>query len=194
MKYIGTLVVATLFVLVISPKAEAWEDKECSIATLKGSFGYTSTGALLPAYAGPDAGPFAEVGRQTFDGKGHTDATATVSSNGDITQVTVEGTYSVKPDCTGSMTLQVAPFDATVDVAFVIDHDGEEIRAIVTDANVIESRVYRKQFRERREEHSSLMLGSPAFSRRSSNLSSPTQPYFPAGRAGRISPPKKEVC
>jgi hypothetical protein len=124
-------------------------DKGCSNATLQGGFGYTSTGTLLPSYVPPPfAGPFAEVGRQTFDGKGGTDATATVSSIGNITQnVTVTGTYVVNPDCTGSMTLNVITFGATVHVDFVIDDDGVEIRAIVTDSGVIESRVYKKQFR-----------------------------------------------
>jgi hypothetical protein len=125
--------------------------KECSNATLQGGFGYTSTGTLL-AVPPPFAGPFAEVGRQTFDGKGNTDATATTSSNGNIVKVTIVGKYAVNPDCTGSMTLSVSPFDATVHVDFVIDHDGTELRAIVSDAGSIESRVYRKQFRPGRNE------------------------------------------
>jgi hypothetical protein len=70
--------------------------KECSIATLHGSFGYTSTGTLLDSYVPPPfAGPFAEVGKQTFDGKGNTDATATLGANGNIQQVTIQGTYRV---------------------------------------------------------------------------------------------------
>jgi hypothetical protein len=70
------LVFATAFVLGIVPSAQASEPKECSNATLQGSFGYTATGTLLPAAAPPPfAGPFGEVGRQTFDGKGHTEAT-----------------------------------------------------------------------------------------------------------------------
>ncbi len=121
--------------------------KECSTATLKGSFGYTSIGTLTDSYVPPPfAGPFAEVGRQSFDGKGNTTATATVSSNGSINAVTVEGTYTVNADCTGTMTLNVSPFGSTVDVDFVIDDDGAEVRAIVSDAGVVESRVYRKQF------------------------------------------------
>jgi len=68
-----------------------------------------------------------------------------VSSNGSITPVTVKGRYTVNPDCTGTMTLDVSPFDSTVDVDFVIDANGAEIRAIVTDTGVIESRVYKKQ-------------------------------------------------
>lgn len=123
--------------------------EECSIATLKGSFGYTSTGTLLDSdVPAPYAGPFAEVGRQTFDGKGNTNATATVSSNGNILQhATIRGTYTVNADCTGSMTLYVVQFQATAHADFVIDRDGAEIRAIGTDSGVIESRVYRKQFR-----------------------------------------------
>jgi hypothetical protein len=122
--------------------------KECSIATLQGSFGYTSTGTLLDSYVPPPlAGPFAEVGRQTFDGKGYAKATATLSTNGNIQQVTIQGTYTVNADCTGSMTLYVVQFQSTVHADFVIDRDGAEIRAIGTDAGVIETRVYRKQFR-----------------------------------------------
>ena len=43
---------------------------------------------------------------QTFDGNGNTNATATISSNGNIAKVTVQGTYTVNPDCTGTMILE----------------------------------------------------------------------------------------
>jgi len=153
MKNIATVVVfATLFVLSIVPKARAGEGEECSNATLRGSFGYISTGTLLDTYVPPPfAGPFAEVGRQAFDGKGHTDGAATLSSNGNISKVTVEGTYAVNPDCTGSMVLNVIEFGVTVHADFVIDDGGAELRAIVTEAGVVESRVYRKQVRGDRE-------------------------------------------
>ncbi len=126
--------------------------KECSNATLQGSFGYTSTGTLLPSYVPPPyAGPFAEVGRQTFDGKGKTDATGTLSANGNIfSKVTFEGTYAVNPDCTGTMTLSSSLGVSHAD--FVIDDDGTELRLIFTDSGVVESRVYSKQFRQDRKE------------------------------------------
>jgi hypothetical protein len=148
------LIVSTIvFALGIAPSAQADEHDGCSIATLRGSFGYTSTGTLLEAYVPPPlAGPFAEVGKQTFDGKGKTNATATLSTNGNPATVTVEGTYAVNPDCTGSMTLHVSPFDSTVHAYFVIDDDGAEFRAIVTDPNLVESRVYRNQFPGGRKE------------------------------------------
>ena len=149
MKFIASVVVvAAVFVLGVVPKARAAEDEPCSNATLRGTFRYTGTGSLLPAYAQPPlAGPFAEVGRQTFDGNGNTQATATLSANGNPFTVTIEGTYAVNPDCTGFMTLNVSPFGATVHADFVIDDDGAEFRAIVTDPGVVERRVYKSSRR-----------------------------------------------
>jgi len=165
MKHIATLVVfATVFVLGIAPKAQAWEEKDCSNATIKGSFGYTSTGTLLASIPGlppPLAGPFAEVGRQTFDGKGDTDAAATLSANGNIQPVTIAGTYTVNPNCTGTMTLNISPLGVISHLDFVIDDDGAELRAIVTDSGgFVETRVYRKQFRGDCEDQSKLTSGA----------------------------------
>jgi hypothetical protein len=163
MKHIAAVVVfVTVFVLGMAPKSQAWDQKECSNATLQGSFGYSSTGTLLDSYVPPPfAGPFAEVGRQTFDGKGHTEATATLSSNGNINQaVAINGTYAVNSDCTGSMKLNIPSFGATVHADFVIDDNGAEIRAIVTESGVIESRVYKKQFLGDHEDNAKLTRGA----------------------------------
>jgi hypothetical protein len=133
---------------VVAEEQATSKAKECSKATLWGSFGYSSTGTLLDSYVpAPYAGPFGEVGRQTFDGKGNTSAKATTSSNGNIAPVTIEGTYTVNSDCTGSMTLNVSPFDSVVHADFVIDDDGVQLRAIGTDSGLIETRVYSKQWR-----------------------------------------------
>ena len=107
------LVFTALCVLGNAPGAQAGEHRACSNASLQGSFGFTSTGTLV-AFPPPVAGPFAEIGRQTFDGRSNTDAIATLSANGNIVRVTVQGTYVVNPDCTGAMTLYVLPLGATV--------------------------------------------------------------------------------
>jgi len=147
------LAVSMFYAQSVVAEEQSSKVKECSKATLSGSFGYSSTGTLLDSYVpAPYAGPFGEVGRQTFNGRGNTSATATTSSNGNITPVTVEGTYTVNPDCTGSMTLNVSPFDSTVHADLVIDNDGAEIRAIGSDAGLIETRVYHKQFSSGRNE------------------------------------------
>jgi hypothetical protein len=144
-----TPTLATIFVTMLvmgtAPTARADEPRACSNASLKGSFGFTSQGALLAGVPPPIVGPFGEIGRQTFDGQGNTDGTATLSANGNIVRVTIQGTFVVNPDCTGSMMLSVAPIGATADLDFVIDDNGAELRAIVTGTGAVETRVYRKQ-------------------------------------------------
>lgn len=117
----------------------------CSVASLNGSYGYTNTGAIV---AGPDAGPFAGVGRQTFDGKGNTQASATVSVNGNVLRVTIKGTYTVNTDCTGSMLLTVSagPETFTNHVDFVIVGGGSAFRAINADAGAVITTTGKKQF------------------------------------------------
>jgi hypothetical protein len=142
------MVVSMFYARSVVAEEQSSKVKECSKATLSGGFGYSSIGTLLDSYVpAPYAGPFGEVGRQTFDGRGNTSATATTSSNGNIAPVTIEGTYTVNSDCTGSMTLNVSPFDSVVHVDFVIDDDGAQLRAIGTDSGLIETRVYTKQCR-----------------------------------------------
>ena len=145
------IIFATVFVPGIVRSAQAGENKGCSNATLQGSFGFTSVGNLIDpnVYPPPFAGPYAEVGRQTFDGKGTTSGTATLSANGNPQAVTITGTYVVNPDCTGTMTLYVSPFNSYGHADFVIDDDGAEIRLIFTDSGLVESRIYKKQFQGR---------------------------------------------
>jgi hypothetical protein len=144
-----TQTLATIFmalvVLGLATTARAGEPQGCSNATLRGSFGFTSQGALLAGVPPPVVGPFGEVGRQIFDGRGNTEGTATLSANGNIVRVTFYGTYVVNPDCTGSMSLYVSPIGTTAELDFVIDDNGTELRAIVTAAGTVETRVYRKQ-------------------------------------------------
>jgi len=135
-----TLVIAfaIAFVLGIGLTVEAQEHRECSDASLNGSFGFTSSGTLN-ALPPPSAGPFGEIGRQTFDGQGNTDGTATLTANGNLRRVTWQGTYVVNPDCTGSMTLFVSPLGATVNLDFVIDDEGlvfqETLRPVFTGSS-----------------------------------------------------------
>jgi hypothetical protein len=140
-----TLVIAAVTVLAlgVAPKAKA-DDKGCSNVIVQGTFAYTGTGFI--AAPSPAAGPFVEVGTQTFDGRGGTTYAATLSANGNIVQVTATGTYTVNPDCTGTMTLQVLPRNATVHIFFVIADGGSEIQAIETDPGLIITRVARRLF------------------------------------------------
>ena len=143
-KAFATILLSTLAVLGIVPNAQA--QSSCSNASLSGSFGYTNTGTIVT----PPLGLFAGVGRQTFDGKGDTEATATVSVNGQIYQATIKGTYVVNPDCTVSMTLSVSAGGQhfTNQVDFVIVCGGTEVEAINKDSGSVITTVAKKQFRE----------------------------------------------
>ena len=136
------ITVATTLALGIASKAQA-ADKECSNTTLKGTFAFFSTGFITAPP--PEAGPFAIVGTQTFDGNGTTAAAARVSQNGNIIPVTLAGTYSVNPDCTGTFTVQISPVGITTHLFFVIADNGREFQLIQTDPGVVVSGAGRKQ-------------------------------------------------
>jgi len=137
------ITVAAALAMGIAPKAQA-NDKECSDATLKGTFAFTSTGFITGPSA--QAGPFAIVGAQTFDGNGAFTAAATVSQNGNIIPVTLAGTYTVNPDCTGNFTVQISPVGITTHLFFVIDGNGTEFQAIQSDPGVVVTGIGRRQF------------------------------------------------
>jgi hypothetical protein len=140
-------VLTTLALALGLVSAASAQNTTCSNATLKGSFGYSSTGTLLKNYVLPPfSGPFAEVGVQSFNGDGETSATATLSSNGNIVAVTVTGTYTVNPDCTGTVTLLISPFGATVHANLVIDKNGNAFQAIETEPGLIVARMAWRQF------------------------------------------------
>jgi hypothetical protein len=136
-----TAAAITAFALAIAPTAKA-DDKGCSNNSLRGTYAYTSTGFITapPAFAGP----FAETGAQTFNGGGETAATATLSQNGNILQVSITGTYTVNPDCTGTLTLQVAPIGITVHVFFVVTDNGDGFQAIETEPGLVITRIARR--------------------------------------------------
>lgn len=136
------ITVAAALALGIPSKAQA-AGKECSNATLTGTFAFTSTGFIIAPP--PEAGPFAIVGKQTFDGNGAFTAAATVSQNGNIIPVTLAGTYVVNPDCTGTFTVQISPVGITTHVFIVIDDNGKEFQAIQTDPGVVVTGNARRQ-------------------------------------------------
>lgn len=138
-----TIAGATVFALCLAPAAKA-DDKGCTNTSLRGTYVFTSTGFIT---APPTlAGPTGEVGTQTFDGRGSTTYAATLSSNGNIVQVTAKGTYTVNPDCTGTFTVVVAPFNATIHVFFVVNGDATELQALETETGFVITRIYHRQF------------------------------------------------
>jgi hypothetical protein len=136
-----TMAAVTVLALGISPVAKA---SGCSNATLRGAYAQAGTGVVT---APPDqAGPFANVGTLVFDGNGNLKGALVVSSNGSSSQATETGTYTVNPDCTGTYTVQIAPFGITSQAFFAIDTYGDELQIIVTDAGSVITCVAKKLY------------------------------------------------
>jgi hypothetical protein len=101
---------------------ERAENAACSVATLKGTYGFFRTGATA-------VGPLAAVGIGTFDGTGAVStARQTIRKNGvttsDLfTDPPLEGPYEIEPDCTAKF---LTP-DGTVFAHAVIVDGGNEI-------------------------------------------------------------------
>jgi hypothetical protein len=96
-------------------------------AILRGTYMVTGTGTIV------GVGPASAVGTITYDGKGNSVNTFTVSVNGAISRgVTVTGPYTVNRDCTGSLTQS----DGT-NYDMVVAPDGSTVFWIETDPGVV---------------------------------------------------------
>jgi hypothetical protein len=82
--------------------------RTCSNGSLSGRFGYVTIGVLLGSPGLPAEAQFRAVGAATFDGEGHYTLVEHTIINGTppaIPWISDTGTYSINPDCTGTMTL-----------------------------------------------------------------------------------------
>jgi hypothetical protein len=135
----GIVPVARAASIYSATTAAAQEDEdrsasECSLKTVKGSYGISTTGWIVSA--GP-IGPVADVGIITFDGDGGVSQTTTVSLNGMIIpkRTSLSGSYEVNSEeCIGSINLTLpgptGPITSTSNM--VIVNHGKELRTIVT--------------------------------------------------------------
>jgi hypothetical protein len=113
-----------------APTAQAGQ---CSLTGVTGKWGFTTSGTVV------GIGPRASLGILTLDAAGNLlNGKATASLNGSVTDETFSGTYTVNPDCTGKLAIQI--FDlagnniltATLDLVF--DDNLRQLRAIFTSA------------------------------------------------------------
>lgn len=123
--------------------------QECSLRTVQGSYGISTTGWIVAA--GP-IGPVADVGVITFDGEGGVSQTTTVSLNGVIPprpRTSLNGSYYKvnSDDCTGSIHLILPTPTGTIisESNFVIVNQGQELRTIVTGEGRVLSGTARRQ-------------------------------------------------
>lgn len=106
---------------------------ECTVSNAAGRYGYTSTGTIVT----PAVGPFTSVGHVTLTETGTFTGTQTTSVAGNLVEETVQGTFTVSPDCAGAATVHVfhgTTLARTSLLHMVWDSHQNEFRAIFLTA------------------------------------------------------------
>ncbi len=110
MKRNKTLLLSTFLasmILGMAPSVVLADELPCSLASLNGHYAIDRQGtvvAQLPGFPAPPA-PLGEAALADLNGNGSFSATATVNIGGLILRLPVTGTYTVNPDCTGTVTV-----------------------------------------------------------------------------------------
>src|ERR1700676_4044131 len=129
MKYKNALnlLAGLLFATVALSAPQAAQAGQCSLAGVAGKWGVTTSG------------PRASLGIFTLDGSGNLiRGKATASLNGSVTDETFSGTYTVNPDCTSKLAIDIFNLagnkilTATIDLVF--DDNVREARGLFTSA------------------------------------------------------------
>ena len=126
----------SLLVLGLVSRVQA---RECSNASIKGTYGFSCEGTIV------GVGPLAAIGVFTADGKGNGSEVETLSVNGEISRGVVRtDTYTVEADCTGSF-VSTGPDGSVIHNDFVVADNEKEIRLIATEPGWVAFCIFRKQ-------------------------------------------------
>jgi hypothetical protein len=108
----------------------------CSLSTLKGAYSVQGEGTVVGQVPGWPVPPFplAEVTKYSLDGAGGLAGSFNLTVNGAVLTGTLQGTYTVKPNCTGTITSSGGglPFNQW----FVVLRDGS-LRLVQTDSWIV---------------------------------------------------------
>jgi hypothetical protein len=146
----GLLVIAGLIALNASKTFRLHADSQvCTAAILRGGYGAGTTGLINSSSNSNDITigtfvPFAEAVHFVFDGKGKISGSSTADYGGMIFPVTFTGTYSVKPNCTGSLTADAGD-SGIIHRDLVIVDGGKEVEFVSTDAGLVIAGYMKKQ-------------------------------------------------
>ena len=143
---IHRLIVCTaIALLTLADCLAASAQSKCTNRLIKGTYGYTCTGAIIFQEGGP-AIPYATIGRVVSDGTGHWEGYSTADIGGGFSPVfvTTEGGSDavVNHDCTGTITYQQwtanpnviadAVYLGPLPIHFVISDNGNGIDGLPT--------------------------------------------------------------
>ncbi|HXM96692.1 MAG TPA: hypothetical protein VOA64_20935 [Candidatus Dormibacteraeota bacterium] len=121
-----------LLVMALAASSAVSAPDNCTNSIIKGDYAFTIHGQILP----PNGPPLLVDGiaKTTFDGDGNVTQLDTVAINGNITEIWHPGTgsYTVNPDCTGTMTL-ISTGQPTLHLAILVSQSGNHIHTVVTN-------------------------------------------------------------
>jgi hypothetical protein len=126
------LLLAFALFVTAAPSAMA---ADCTLASAAGSWTYSFNGSVFNAQANTFV-PLATMGKIEFDGHGKVTGSETDASPAGIQQVTYTGTYTEKPDCSGTITLTTSS-SQTLTVSFEDANDGNEAYLIITSPGFV---------------------------------------------------------
>ena len=104
----------------------------CSNRILSGNYGYSSQGQVFPPPPVPPA-PFTSTGIATFDGKGMLswfEHTVIGGQQQGADWTPASGSYSVNPDCTGSMVVVTPNSPVPITIFFSIVQQGKQFYSV----------------------------------------------------------------
>jgi len=126
-----------------APRHEQDEALVCSNRTLEGVYGFSINGTRpapppltgIPSYVPGTTEQVIGVGTLTFDGGGN--FTQITNDKGSLSGILVpnragQGTYTVNPDCSGTLTVNPPPGFPPLLVDIVVVNHGKEFHGIVT--------------------------------------------------------------
>ena len=96
----------------------------CSIATVKGSYAIYGSGFAFGT-------PWAATGTVTFDGSGNSRGTLVENSAGEIDDATFTATYTIDPDCRGSLILTMEHLARAGGGSHEYRHDNHAVSIVV---------------------------------------------------------------
>ena len=145
MQRVGPLSIKILLMICVSigaVKLGFAEEREhattCTLATLKGRYLFVVNGTYFPPAAGVTVESlFSRAGSRIFNGDGTGTTIATGSVNGVITTADLHSdlSYTVNPDCTG--TVKVLSVGATQEI--FVAPNGDDMTVIATDNGHVEA-------------------------------------------------------
>jgi hypothetical protein len=120
---------ATFPILIMPPAAQA-EESSCSLSRAAANWTFTDSGTVI------GVGARAALGKFTLNAAGSLlNGVATSSLNGAIAEETFYGTYTVKSDCTGTMTGEIFSGDTelfAVTLSIIFDKKMEHLHGLFT--------------------------------------------------------------